>query len=172
MLDPVRLVSAFLEGVEESTPGRSNLPNLTQTQINRLPTIMGPASDPDSDSTARMDRSGYVYLWEHGEDGVGFWVQAGYVRNGRQRFGQVIDPNDIKWFELAAYKKKLLRAKRSINSVRLPDGDDIWNSAREVESQEALVQRWTEEGDSDGGSGGGSDGESYGVPQGNDIDIM
>ena len=169
MFDPVRLVSSILN---DSAPDRSDLPNLTQNQINRLPSIMGPVSDPDSDSTARMDRSGYVYLWESGNDGVGFWVQAGYVRHGRQRFGQLIDPNDIKWFELAAYKKKLHRAKMSINAVRLPGGDDVWDATREVDSREALVQRWSEEGDGGGERYQDSGGGGYEVPEGNDVDLI
>ena len=153
MLDAVRLVSSFLD---TNSGDRTERTNLTQADIDALPSIMGPVSDPENDSTARMDRAGYVYLWEPGDDGIGFWVQAGHVWNGRQRFGQVIDPNDIKWFELAAYRKKVLRAKKSLSGVRLPGGDDIWDAAREAESRRTLVQRWTEEDDSSGGTYGAS----------------
>jgi hypothetical protein len=171
MLDPVRPVSGFLD----ANPGdRTEPAGLTQADIDALPSIMGAVSDPAGDSTARMDKAGYVYLWEPGDNGIGFWVQAGYVRNGRQRFGQVIDPNDIKWFELAAYKKKVLRAKKSLSAVRLPSRDDIWDVTSgdvtsgdvtsEAERRETLVQRWTGEGDSNGGA--------YGAPNDADSDMI
>ena len=123
MLDGVHHIPGSID--HHSANGREPV-GLTQSEINALPSIMGPVTDPDSDSTARVDKAGYVYLWEP-DEGIGFWVQAGYVRSGRPRFGQLIDPNDIQWFDLAVFKKKLLRAKESINAVRLPSRDDIWN---------------------------------------------
>lgn len=136
MLDGVHRLSGFLE--HDASAGMESA-GLTQDEINALPSIMGPVADPDSDSIARVDKAGYVYLWEPGE-GIGFWVQAGYVRNGRAKFGQVIDPSDIQWFNLAVFKKKVLHAKKSLNAVRLPSRDDIWDVASEAENQEARAQ--------------------------------
>lgn len=106
---------------------------LTQAEINALPSIMGHVPDPDSDSTARVDKDGYVYLWEPDEN-IGFWVQAGYLRGGRPRFGQLIDPNDIQWFNLAVFKKKLAQAKKSLNGVQLSSDTDTWDVTAEQES--------------------------------------
>jgi hypothetical protein len=139
MLDPVRPASGLLD---TSSSDRWEPKGLTQGEIDILPSVLGPVSDPQSDSTARIDRAGYIYLWEVDADGAGFWVQAGYVRNGRQRFGQVIDPDEIRWFELAVYKKKVLRAKKSLNSARLPAHDDIWDATNQDESNEAFARRW------------------------------
>jgi hypothetical protein len=147
MLDPVRPVFGFPDANSDDQTGPTSL---TQADIDALPSIMGAVSDPEGDSTARVDRAGYVYLWEPG-GGIGFWVQAGYIPNGRQRFGQVIDPNDIKWFELAAYKKKVLRAKKSVSAVRLPSSDDIWDVTSEDESRESYAHRWVGNGDTGGG---------------------
>lgn len=128
MLEPMQLFFGFRDG----NPGKGREPaGLTQKEINALPSIMGPVVDPDGDSTARVDRAGYVYLWEPNEH-LGFWVQAGYVRSGRPRFGQVIDPNEIQWFNLAVYKKKLLRVKTRINAPQLPSSDDIWDVASDA----------------------------------------
>jgi hypothetical protein len=156
MLDAVRLLSAYLDA---NSGTQAEPAGLTQAEINALPSIMGPVSDPDSDSTARVDKAGYVYLWEAGAT-FGFWVQAGYVRYGRPRFGQVIDPNDIQWFELGTYKKKLLRAKNSVNAVQLPNQDDIWDVARDGASGNAGEQSRTEEGG----------GPAYQAPDDADID--
>lgn len=131
--------------------GVRELAGLSQQAINALPSIMGPVTDPDSDSTARVDRGGYVYLWEPGE-GIGFWVQAGFVRNLRQKFGQMIDPNDIQWFDLAVFRKKLARAKKSLNAVRMPDGDDTWNTTRDGEHREARAYRFADDDDGIDGS--------------------
>ncbi len=153
MLDGVQRLSAFLD----PDPAIGREPSgLTQDEINALPSIMGPVADPNSDSTARVDSAGYVYLWEPGED-IGFWVQAGYVRNGRPRFGQVIDPNDIQWFNLALFKKKVLQAKKSLNAVRMPNADDIWDVANEADNRGARAQRRTEDGDVIGGVSHASD---------------
>lgn len=153
MFDGVHRLPGFPD--PDSSAGREPA-GLTQDQINALPSIMGPVADPDSDSTARVDKAGYVYLWEPGE-GIGFWVQAGYVRNGRPRFGQVIDPNDIQWFDLAVFKKKVLHAKKSLNAVRLPSRDDIWNVTSEAENREARTQCWPGDGDGIGGACHASD---------------
>ena len=159
MLDAVRLLSGYLG----ANPGARTEPatGLTQSEINALPSIMGPVSDPDTDSTARVDRAGHVYLWESGYP-LGLWVHAGYVRHGRPRFGQVIDPNDIQWFELGIYKKKLLQAKSSVKAVRLPGQDDTWDVAKEARGRDPSVQNWS-------GEGGG--GAAYGAPDDADIDI-
>lgn len=157
MLDPIRFLSGYLDA---APGGRTESPGLKQSDIKALPSIMGPVDNPDSDTTARVDKAGYVYLWEPGHP-FGFWVQAGYVRHGRPRFGQVIDPNDIQWFELGIYKKKLLQAKDSVNAVRLPSQDDIWDVAREPERGNSPAQNWTEE---------FGDGPRHGVPDDGDID--
>jgi hypothetical protein len=155
MLDAVRLLSGYLD-----TGARTGSAGLTQSEIKTLPSIMGPVSNPDGDTTARVDKTGQVYLWEPGHP-FGLWVHAGYVRHGRPRFGQVIDPNDIQWFELGIYKKKLLHAKNSVNAVELPRQDDIWDVAREPErNSDSLGQGWREEGG----------GPRYGVPDDADID--
>ena len=156
MLDPIRFLSGHLD---TNSGARTEPVGLRQAEIKALPSIMGPVGNPDGDTTARVDKAGYVYLWEPGHPS-GFWVQAGYVRHGRPRFGQVIDPNDIQWFELGIYKKKLHQAKNSINAVRLPGQDDIWDVAREPGSREFQEQGWTE----DGG------GPRYGVPDEKDIE--
>jgi hypothetical protein len=101
---------------------------LSQAQIQALPSILGDTAPPKGDTAARVDPGGNVYRWEPGGEG-GFWVQAGYVRSGRLRFGQPIDPNDIKWFDILTYKKKMLMAKKSVTAIQLDIRDDSWDAA-------------------------------------------
>lgn len=159
MLDGVHRIS----GLPDLLPAERRPGGLTQAEINALPSIMGPVADPDVDSTARVDKAGYVYLWEP-DEGTGFWVQAGYLRNGRPRFGQVIDPNDIQWFNLALFKKKLAQAKRSLNAVRPPSDADTWDVAAKQDSRGG----WT------GHSGGDDDaiGRTYRAAEDSDLDIV
>lgn len=89
----------------------------SQEQIRALPTILGVLQPPEDDLTERVDQNGRVYRWELSPDGPGFWAQAGYVRGHRQRFGQVIDANDIKWFDLKTYHKSVSSAARRVGSV-------------------------------------------------------
>jgi hypothetical protein len=81
------------------------------------------------------------------------------VRNGRPRFGQVIDPNDIQWFELGIYKKKLLRAKNSVNAVKLSGQDDIWDVTSEAQGRDVSAQSWVEGGGGEAAYGTRDDGD-------------
>jgi hypothetical protein len=127
MIDPVR---ALINSTEINQTDRTERIKPAQARIDALPSILGTTNLPHGDTTARIDAAGYVYRWESAADGAGFWAQAGRLISGRPRFGQVIDPNDIKWFDMAIYKKKMQAARKKVSAVQLESRDEIWDAAR------------------------------------------
>jgi hypothetical protein len=111
-----RLLPSF-DGMLPISAGEAETEQQAQTRISSLPNIRGVLHQREGDLTERVDGFGRVYRWEAFREGVGLWVYAGFLRPGRQRLAQPIDPGDIRWLDMKAYRTRMTIAARRIKAV-------------------------------------------------------
>lgn len=125
------------QGVEQS--------KFLQSRIAELPSINGQTELGGDDKTPRVDKSGNVYIWDADMPGGGAWLRAGQARLQNFRYGQPLDPRDIRWLDMKSYKNRMAAARAKAAGVR-------GKRAIEDDVQSDRLMHEREEGDREGSS--------------------